>query len=109
MRSPLLLHRLPWDQLQQRGEKEELETQDEPFEPVSRPTSQALQVGWNFGFEMVILHQDERFGVPAPLRPGLSHGCGPGNRSSWKDHGVVNSGSYGSQPSKPDVGDLQCW
>ena len=108
MHSPLPLNRLSWDQVQQKGEKEDIETKDEPFEPVSRPASQALQVGWNFGFEMVILHQDERFGVPAPLHPGLGHGCSPGNRSSWKDHGVVDSGNYSSQQSKPDAGGLQC-
>ncbi|CAL1158384.1 unnamed protein product [Cladocopium goreaui] len=60
MHSPPPLHRPSWDQVQQKGEKEEIETKDKPFEPVSRPTSQVLQVGRNFGFEMVILHQDER-------------------------------------------------
>ena len=101
MHSPPPLHRPSWDQVQQKGEKEEIETKDKPFEPVSRPTSQVLQVGRNFGFEMVIPHQDERFG---PDTHDLSHGCSPGNRFSWKDHGVVDSGSY-SNPTKQ----TRCW
>ena len=70
------LHPVPHGQVQSGGEEKTFE-KNEPLEPVKRPLSQGLSMGWNFGFKMVLLCQAEGFGVCADVHSDLSHGCSP--------------------------------
>ena len=93
MRSSFYLHPVLHEQVQGSGEEKEIE-KDEPFEPVSRRTSQGLQVGWNFGLKMVLLRQAAGPGVFADVHRGISYGCSPGRGLIGQNHGVVNGSNH---------------
>ena len=101
-------HHTPCEQVQ-RGDEETENEEVERLEPLQRSLQTNLQVEWNSFFKMGFIYEDERHGFPGHVRSDIGHGCSSGDRSSWKDHGIVYSSYISCNHCKPDAGSFQRW